>query len=274
MSRFGFALTSVLGVATLAPAQSFNINIGPPGVAPSSAYGGAANQPGFWNPIEAQHATTAFNLSDINGVETPVQVRQIGGMLLRTFDDPATTGDAAALMDHCQVTFSATLETCIFVDFLEPGEYEVIIYAWMPGQPNVRAMTFCDEEPGQPRKIVQGGAWPGDHVELVTYSRHVGIVGANRLLRFHSGVVFGDSAALGAAMNGFQLRKIPPFLPGDANCDGVFSVADIAGFVLALTDPAGYAATFPDCEIASADLNSDGFVTVTDIGPFVQLLTN
>lgn len=63
-----------------------------------------------------------------------------------------------------------------------------------------------------------------------------------------------------------------PILPGDLNCDGVVSVSDIGPFVQALTDPAGYAANFPDCDILAADLNNDTMVTVSDIGAFVALL--
>lgn len=62
-------------------------------------------------------------------------------------------------------------------------------------------------------------------------------------------------------------------LRGDMNCDGFMTVGDISGFVQALTDPAGYAASFPNCDINRADVNGDGFVTVGDIGPFVALLT-
>ncbi len=63
------------------------------------------------------------------------------------------------------------------------------------------------------------------------------------------------------------------FAPGDMNCDGFVTVADIGGFVLALTNPAAYAVQYPGCEIQLADVNNDGFVTVADIGPFVLLLT-
>lgn len=62
-------------------------------------------------------------------------------------------------------------------------------------------------------------------------------------------------------------------LAGDMNCDGVVSVADIGGFVLALTDPADYAAQFPDCDINNADVGGDGTISVADIGPFVGVLT-
>lgn len=59
---------------------------------------------------------------------------------------------------------------------------------------------------------------------------------------------------------------------GDLNCDGLVTVSDIGPFVLALTDPAGYEAQFPACDILNADVNNDGFVTVGDIGLFVALL--
>lgn len=65
----------------------------------------------------------------------------------------------------------------------------------------------------------------------------------------------------------------PPILLGDMNCDGMVSVTDIGAFVLALTDPTGYAAAFPNCDIMAGDLNGDVQVTVGDIGPFVALLT-
>lgn len=61
--------------------------------------------------------------------------------------------------------------------------------------------------------------------------------------------------------------------PGDLNCDGFATVADIPAFVLALLDPAGYVGQYPECDVALADTNDDGFVTVADIGRFVERLT-
>ena len=60
---------------------------------------------------------------------------------------------------------------------------------------------------------------------------------------------------------------------GDMNCDGFVTIGDIAGFSLALTDPAEYSIWFPTCRIMNGDINLDGVVTVADIGPFVLLLT-
>lgn len=64
-------------------------------------------------------------------------------------------------------------------------------------------------------------------------------------------------------------------LIGDLNGDRTISVGDIGPFVLAITDPAAYAAAFPTIDVLqAADLNFDDNVTVGDIGGFVQLLVN
>ena len=61
--------------------------------------------------------------------------------------------------------------------------------------------------------------------------------------------------------------------PGDANCDGAVNFADIDPFVMALTDPTGYAARYPDCDRICSDISGDGAVNFADIDPFVALLT-
>jgi hypothetical protein len=64
-----------------------------------------------------------------------------------------------------------------------------------------------------------------------------------------------------------------PFDAGDLNCDGLVNSFDIDPFVLALTDPAGYATAQPGCNRMLADTNHDGVVNSFDIDPFVLLLT-
>ena len=59
---------------------------------------------------------------------------------------------------------------------------------------------------------------------------------------------------------------------GDMNCDGVINNFDIDAFTLAATDPAGYAAAYPDCDVALADCNSDGTIDNFDVDAFVALL--
>ena len=64
-----------------------------------------------------------------------------------------------------------------------------------------------------------------------------------------------------------------PGHPGDLNCDGMIDAFDIDPFVLALTDPVGYAQQFPDCDRMLADIDGDGDIDAFDIDPFVTLLT-
>ena len=60
---------------------------------------------------------------------------------------------------------------------------------------------------------------------------------------------------------------------GDLNCDGVVNFDDINPFVLALSDPAGYAAQYPRCHILNGDCNGDGAINFDDINAFVALLS-
>ncbi|MDX2200509.1 MAG: hypothetical protein SF069_16260 [Phycisphaerae bacterium] len=86
------------------------------------------------------------------------------------------------------------------------------------------------------------------------------------------GTNFGDFNESGSCDLTWVLNPNAPFAAGDMNCDGFITVGDIGGFVLALTDPAGYSSAFPSCDIDLADVNHDGFVTVGDISAFVALL--
>lgn len=61
-------------------------------------------------------------------------------------------------------------------------------------------------------------------------------------------------------------------VPGDMNCDNRFDFDDINPFVLALSDPAGYAQRFTTCNILRGDINEDGKVDFGDINPFIDLI--
>ncbi len=61
-------------------------------------------------------------------------------------------------------------------------------------------------------------------------------------------------------------------LVGDLNCDGSVDFFDIDAFVLAVTDPPGYAAAYPDCDLMLADCNGDDSVDFFDIDCFVALV--
>jgi len=62
------------------------------------------------------------------------------------------------------------------------------------------------------------------------------------------------------------------FLLGDLNCDLRVDIGDINPFVLAVSNPALYQQSFPNCRLENADINQDGRVDFADINPFVRLL--
>lgn len=261
--------TGVLVFSSAVFGQSFNVNIGLPGQTPPASYGGAGI-PGVWNDILTAHNSTTFNVRDITGQVTDVNIWQFGGTELMVFNDPATTGNDDALLDECLLTYTPSLETCLFFRELDLGAYEVVIYAWKPGNPSVLSYTNTDEEPMNPDYIV-GGAWPGQHQQYVTYSRHIAYVThVTGLLRTHSGIVPGQPAANGAAMNGVQIRKLPPQNLGDMNCDARVNGRDISLFITALFDHDTYSLAQPTCNVTNADMNGDQFRTIADLSLFVD----
>ncbi len=247
-------LALALAAAASSPALAQTINVdfsADPAFAPPASYG-AAGLAGTWNSLRGDHGVTYFNLLDIHGNVTNVRLKQIGGFQTLHEDDPATTGADDALLDDFLVTYSATLESCLFFDGLENGEYEVILYAWMPTRPDITAYTSVDEEPGFPHLIV-GGAWTGAHQEFVTHSRHIANV-TNGRIGAHSGIVPGENPADGAPLSGAQIRKIVP-CPADLDGDGAVGASDLASMLGAWGPGAG----------SPADLNNDGSVNAGDL---------
>ena len=78
-----------------------------------------------------------------------------------------------------------------------------------------------------------------------------------------------------ALIDDFKVESVdctPVFQIGDLNCNGSVDFFDIEPFVLAITDPDGYLATYPDCDMTLADCNGDGQVNFFDIDCFVELV--
>jgi hypothetical protein len=240
--------------------QSFNFGIGQPGTAPSSTYA-AAGKPGLWLSLPGTQGVTVFNLVDVNGTVTGVSMNQIGGTQTLQVSDPALGRDDATLMNDFLITHT-TIENCLFFSQMQPGNYEVLIYARMPAQSGVMAKTKVDQEPGVPTQLV-GGEWPGYHVENISYSKHVAIVAASGAqagkLGLHSGVAPGGSFAIGAALNAVQIRKL---MPGDATDNGTVDVDDLLAVINAWGDcPAPPGTCFADI----APLGGNGVINVDDL---------
>jgi hypothetical protein len=161
---------------------------------------------GVWNSIEAEDSPrVTYDLVDLEGRPSGVRLHQIGGTEIRSASDPSVSGDDAALMNDALITYTASLESCLFVNGLEPGTYEVITYAWMPNAPEGRARVRHDPSP---TVVDVGGAWTGAHVEGITYARHVLEIASDGFLGAHSGIVPGELESDGAALNGIQLRRL------------------------------------------------------------------
>ncbi len=267
MKRTTAVIGLVCAFAVTVSAQSINIEFGDPETGPSDSYG-AVGLPGYWNVLPG----TNFGDYALIGIENntiTASVRQIGGTELVVSDDPNTSGEDEALLDDYIVSYT-NIEVCLFFRALVPGRYEVISYAYTPNLDNVSIVTI-DNTP-DPAVQVGGGVWSGSHEDGVTYTIHRVNVGADTRLGSHSGIVIGAKNSDRGALNGIQLRLLPPMIPGDLNCDGTVSVGDINAFVMALTDLDAYRVQFPTCDHERADLNEDGNVSVGDIGGFVELL--
>ena len=65
---------------------------------------------------------------------------------------------------------------------------------------------------------------------------------------------------------------IEGYVAADMDCNGVLNSFDLDPFVLAVMNPAGYEAAYPDCNILNADVNGDGSVNTFDIDTFSDIL--
>ena len=72
----------------------------------------------------------------------------------------------------------------------------------------------------------------------------------------------------------FRIDAATLAIRGDLNADGEFNNQDISPFVLALTNPKGFAAEYPGVNLLTAgDFNDDGSFNNLDITGFVEALT-
>jgi len=174
-----------------------------------------------------------YMLVDINGNATGVGLHQYGGMDDLSASDGSVSGSDADLLNDAMVTHSVPLETCVYLNGLQNGAYEVFIYAWRPNNPAFTAKNRFDFHPGE--EFV-GGAWPGSHVQGVTYSRHVVQV-TSGFMGMHIGIPSGGNTAIGAAWNGLQIRPLapgPPAAPAVSSIGAMILVALIVAISAAV----------------------------------------
>lgn len=181
----------------------------------------------------------------------------------------------------------------------DPGSPESHLVGWdAPGQGigNIRA-NLANPTPPYPALVqlcmqVNPITWltPGDPPLFISHGtsdtavpirqsvRLCDAMYAANLYRDYRPVTGAGHGPLGAtteaAARAFLMHRLTliPSVPGDLNCDGILSAADLEPMVLALMNPAGHTAAFPSCDIGRADCNSDQRLDGGDIRAFVEML--
>ena len=250
---------AVLGalLLPLAPvnAQSINISFGVSPIGPGGDYGAAA-QVGYWNQITGTQGDN-YALKDLNGDPTGVTILNFGGTDTIFQNHPELTGGDERLLEEFLVTYTPPLETCLFINGLEPGMYRVITYAWLPQSPEIDSLVRVDFAGQGPTMV--GGEWPGGFEEGITHAIHTVEVGVDGFLGSHSGIPSGGTPI--AALNGMQIEKLPgvSFVRGDGNGDGGIDIGDPI-FLLAVLFSEGGPVFCDD----AVDANDDGSVDIAD----------
>ncbi len=107
---------------------------------------------------------------------------------------------------------------------------------------------------------------------LSQVTANIPLAGAATDLEYHAASRRAILAQYGRA-EGIEVICLGAAAPrADLNCDGSIDFFDIDPFLLALFDPAGYAAAFPACDILTGDIDGDGMVNFFDIDGFLSCL--
>jgi hypothetical protein len=189
-----------LFLATLASAQSFNIDVGPNlslWPEPSPGYGAAAAQTGVWNAVRNPFAgnTLVTLVGAASGVTLSSNISSSFTYPFGTLgpDDDAFTSDGQAISyfgASAVWTFSG----------LGDGQYQLYTYCWDPANSGVKSDVSIVGMPSSTQSV--GGIWSGSpHVLGVTYAQHnVNVVGGQLAVE-----VYGNAQNDSATVLGFQL---------------------------------------------------------------------
>ena len=190
-----------------AAAQSFNIDFGVSGnnVVPSSAYGAAANQSGFWNAVRP-----VGQMRDLSGTLTSMTVGGSGG---GTFQGniAGATGDELAMMSDCVAGNVLVGDESSFVSFggLQAGQYRCFIYGWNPdsSSPGYGQYRMWD---GQQVQLNFTSSWPGQQVLNQTYfTKDLTVTNASERFRVTMIGLGSDAVPRATVINGLQIVMIP-----------------------------------------------------------------
>jgi len=223
------------GVCAGASAQSFNVDWGSLDTSPAASYAGEGLA-GVWNTFDAMPAFVRFPLVGLDGLPIAADIMNIGFDVVQSADIPGTSGGDEALLDDCFTSFNDPIDGCIFVRFLEPGDYRVILYGIAPFDSGLVSRVRIDQNVEDPEFV--GGAWTGAHANGVTYMSQIATVGLDGRLDFHSGL---PSANILSVLNGMQAVQLGEECVADlAEPFGSLDFSDVVAFLTAFGsgDPA------------------------------------
>jgi hypothetical protein len=212
----------VAALAASAAGQSLNLDFGAavPFGQPQASFGGAANQPGFWNFVPGNQGLYG-NIVTTASAGTPVRVSLSAGtggtcQFGCTGAGPAGSNHEVLMDDFCR--FDGRLN--VDIRELTAGFYDVYVYAWAPDDVQARTRVF---------DVALGGAWPPGNtfVAGTTHTVRTGVpVAQGTTLRIELAVehTFGTLNAIQLVYAGASLGAL--YCPSTRNSTG-----DMAGIV-------------------------------------------
>ena len=244
-------LGAIAAGSASASAQSFNVDFGTLDSSPAASYG-AEGLAGVWNTFDSMPNFQRLPLVGLDGGLLAVDIMNIGFDFIESADIPGTTGADESLLDDCFTSLNDPIDGCIFLRFLEPGEYRVIMYAIAPDDEFLMNRLRVDQNTQDPEFV--GGAWSGAHENGITFMTQMATVGIDGKLDIHSGLIGSNTRSV---MNGFQVIQVEP-CPADLTGDGDLNFFDVSAFLTAFAnnDPV-------------ADFNADSEWNFFDVSAFL-----
>jgi hypothetical protein len=245
------AIVAALALPAPALAQAINVDFGDAATLPAPSYA-AAGLAGVWNAIPVLPPGQRFDLVGLDGAPIAAKIYGVGGTQMLVHDNTGTAGDDEALIDDMFIGFNAPVDLCLWIEYLEEGEYEVTTYAITPNDPLLLSPVRVDD--GTPGPTDVGGAWTGAHAPGVTYVKHV-VTTTNGKIGLHSGT-WGAGGQAG--VNALQIRPMFPVDVGDVG------FPTRTGLRLVSPNPARHAQTIEvDFAVSDPDVRA---LEVVDVG--------
>ncbi len=198
------ALAFLLAVALSANAQSVNIDLGHsnpnPTLPPSSAFAGAAGQPGHWMNIPTNINT--IQIDGLDALPSGITLTRVSGAVTTfSVNNANTTGDHEALLDDIHGFNSVTTVNYQFTG-VDPGAYTLFTYAIAPDNASFRTNVSVASSSSTNPQIIGGSMPVNAFVAGVTHAVHDIFVGPDTTIC----VTLTGNASAGS-INGFQLRQ-------------------------------------------------------------------